>query len=199
MGAARGGATGADLAGRLRLRRVDRGQPAEPSVRARRPGRIHPSGGDRVRRAAPRDRTRDHRDRADEGRRQRQHDLAPVERDGRGDLDRRLRHRLLVAGLPDQHADQRVEDRPLVRARARPGAEEFGHRRRHHRAGPLARDAGGGRGRGDAAPDGGVASPGLPPDAGLPVQPASAAGRDGGLARADPARSQGAVDRRPRR
>ena len=42
MGAARGGAPGAHLAGQLRLRRLDRRQPAEPAVRAHRPGRAHP-------------------------------------------------------------------------------------------------------------------------------------------------------------
>ena len=42
VGAARGGAPGAGLAGQLRLRRLDRGQPAEPAVRAQRPGRAHP-------------------------------------------------------------------------------------------------------------------------------------------------------------
>ena len=42
MGDPRGGAPGARLAGQLRLRRFDRRQPAEPPVRAHRPGRVHP-------------------------------------------------------------------------------------------------------------------------------------------------------------
>ena len=42
MGDPRGGAPGARLARQLRLRRLDRGQPAEPAVRAHRPGRVHP-------------------------------------------------------------------------------------------------------------------------------------------------------------
>ena len=42
MGAARGRAPGAAVAAQLRLRRVDRGEPAEPAVRAQRPGRAHP-------------------------------------------------------------------------------------------------------------------------------------------------------------
>ena len=42
MGDPRGGAPGARLAGQLRLRRLDRGEPAEPAVRAHRPGRAHP-------------------------------------------------------------------------------------------------------------------------------------------------------------
>ena len=42
MGDPRGGAPGPRLAGQLRLRRLDRGQPAEPAVRAHRPGRAHP-------------------------------------------------------------------------------------------------------------------------------------------------------------
>ena len=47
MGAARGGAPGAALAGQLRLRRFDRREPAEPVVRALRPGRAHPPGASR--------------------------------------------------------------------------------------------------------------------------------------------------------
>ena len=58
-----------------------------------------------LRRAAPRDPAGDHRDRADEGPAERHPVAAPAERDRRRDLDRRLRHRLLVAGLPDHAAD----------------------------------------------------------------------------------------------
>ena len=107
VGDPRGGAPGASLAGQLRLRRLDRGQPAEPPVRAHRPGRAHPPGGHDLRRAAPRDRARDHRDGPDEGPAERDPVAAPAQRDRRRDLDRRLRHRLLVARLPDDAADLR--------------------------------------------------------------------------------------------
>ena len=112
VGDPRGGAPGADLAGQLRLRRLDRRQPAEPDVRAHRPGRVHPHRGHHLRRAASRDRARDHRDGPDEGPAERDPGAAPAERDRGRDLDRRLRHRLLVARLPDDAADLRAEDRP---------------------------------------------------------------------------------------
>ena len=54
----------------------------------------------------------------------------------RPDLDRRLRHRLLVAGLPQAAAGRRGEDRPVLRERPRrrrrqhqPGRGGRGHRR----------------------------------------------------------------------
>ena len=101
MGAARGGAPGQDLADEFRLRRFDRGEPAEPAVRALRPGRAHPPVCLHLRHSAPRDPARDHRNRADEGLAERHPGAAPPERDRRGDLHRRLRHRLFVAGVPD--------------------------------------------------------------------------------------------------
>ena len=58
-----------------------------------------------VRRAAPRDPARDHRDGPDEGPAERDPVAAPAQRDRRRDLDRRLRHRLFVARLPDDAAD----------------------------------------------------------------------------------------------
>ena len=77
------------------------GQPAQPLVRAVGPGRAHPPGGVDVRRAASRDPARDHRDRADARPAERDPVAASAQRDRRRDLDRRLRHRLFVAGLPD--------------------------------------------------------------------------------------------------
>ena len=65
------------------------------------------------------------RDRLDEGTAQRDPDAAPLEADRRADRDRRLRHRLFVARLPDDLADQRVEDRPKLHPRARRRAQEF--------------------------------------------------------------------------
>jgi PAS domain S-box-containing protein len=62
MGAARGGPPGPAMAGGVWLHRLDRGQPAQPPVRAQRPGRTHPPVRHAVRRAASRDPARDHRD-----------------------------------------------------------------------------------------------------------------------------------------
>jgi GGDEF domain-containing protein len=143
------------------------GQPAEPAVRAHRPRRVHPQRGDDLRRAAPRDRARDHRDGPDEGPAERHPVAAPAERDRRRDLDRRLRHRLLVARLPDDAADQRAEDRPQLRPRSRHDAAELGRR---HGIIALARSLGPARrrrGRREPAPDGGAAPPRLRHHAGL--------------------------------
>ena len=175
MGDPRGGAPGAHLAGQLRLRRLDRRQPAEPPVRAHRPGRVHPQRRHHLRRAAPRDRARDHRDGPDEGPAERDPVAAPAQRDRRRDLDRRLRHRLLVARLPHDAADQRAEDRPQLRARSRHDAAELGGGHRDHRPGPLARPARDRRRRGKPAPDGGPAPPRLRHHARVPVQQAAAA------------------------
>ena len=71
---------------------------------------LHPRRRHHLRRAAPRDRARDHRNRPDEGPAERDPDAAPPERHRRGDLDRRLRHRLLVARLPD-HACRSASSR----------------------------------------------------------------------------------------
>ncbi len=173
MGDPRGGAPGAHLAGQLRLRRLDRRQPAEPAVRAHRPGRVHPPCGDDLRRAAPRDRARDHRDGPDEGPAERDSGAAPAERDRRRDLDRRLRYRLLLACLPDDAADQRAQDRPQLRARSRHDAAELGGGHGDHRAGPIARPARGRRRRGKPPPNGSAAPTRLRHHAGVPVQQAA--------------------------
>ena len=107
---------------------------------------------------------------------------ASAQRDRRRDLDRRLRHRLFVAGLPDAAADLGSQDRPRLRARPRHHAAELGGGHRHHRAGAVAGPARGRRGRGEPAPDGSAAPPGLRRDAGLSVQPADPARRPGGVA-----------------
>ena len=171
MGAARGGAPGAHLAEQLRLRRLDRREPAEPPVRAHRPGRADPPERLDLRHPAPRDAAGDHRNRADEGPADRHPVAAPAQRHRCRDRHRRLRHRLFVAGLPDHAADLRAEDRPLLRARPGRHAAELGRRHRHHRGGALAGPARHRRGRREPAPDGGAAPAGLQPDAGLPVQP----------------------------
>jgi len=144
-------------------------------VRALRSGRAHPPMRQRLWRAAPCDPAGDHRDRPDEGFAERHPGPAPPQRGGRGDLDRRLRHRLFIAGLPHHPADLRGEDRPQLRARPGHHAAELGGGHGHHRAGALAGPARDRRGRGDAAPDGGAAPPGLQRDAGLPLQQAARA------------------------
>ena len=145
--------------------------------------------------AAPHGAAGDHRDRADEGAAKRHPVAAPAEGHQRRGGDRRLRHRLFVAGLPDDAADLGAEDRPQLRARPGRHAAELRHRHRDHRRGPLAEPARHRRRRRKPAPDGGAAPPGLQPDAGLPVQPADPAGRPGAVAAADRAAAPRAVDR----
>ena len=139
MGAARGRAPGAHLAGQLRLQRFDRREPAQPRVRALRPDRAHPPVHLALRHPAPRHPARDHRNRPDEGSADGDPVAAPAQRLRRGDFHRRLRHRLFVAGLPDDAADLGAEDRPLLRARPGRHAAELGRHHRHHRGGALAR------------------------------------------------------------
>jgi len=98
---------------------------------------------------------------------------------GRADRARRLRHRLLVALIPEPAADRRPQARPLVRRAARREAlgAEPGDRRERGDDGACARADGRGRGRRDR----GAARP--PPRArlraraGLPVRPAHGPGR----------------------
>ena len=70
-------------------------------------------------------------------------------------LDRRLRHRLLEPGLPEQAARRRAEDRPQLRPRPRDQRRRARRRRRARQAGARARPEGRRRGRRDrgAAPD----------------------------------------------
>ena len=107
----------------------------------------------RWRRAGRRARARDHRD-ADHGRpaRARCRSLARLHELGVDALDRRLRHRLLVAGLPQAAAGRRAQDRPLLRARAWPATtRDAAIVRSHDRPGPQPRPARRRRGRRDAA------------------------------------------------
>ena len=98
----------------------------------------------------------------------------------RVDEHRRLRHGLLVAGVPQEPAHRRAEDRPLVRGQHGPGRRRPDDRAVDDRAEPQPRAGRRGRGRGGrhhAAPPG---RDGLRPRPGVPDQPA----RDGGRARA---------------
>ena len=92
---------------------------------------------------------RDHRERADRRPGAAARDDRPAGGGGRRDLAGRLRHRLLVAAAPAPAADRRDQDRPLVRGRHRAQRRRRGDRAVHRRAGPGARDPGGGRGRGE--------------------------------------------------
>jgi diguanylate cyclase (GGDEF)-like protein len=115
----------------------------------------------------------DRTDRAHAGRgRGRQHPPAGAPaRARRAHRHRRLRHRPVVAGLPEAPARGQAEDRPQLRARPaqRP-------RRRRDRAGrgvdgARAGPGRGGRGRRDRGPAPRVAGHGLPLRPGLPLQP----------------------------
>jgi diguanylate cyclase (GGDEF)-like protein len=148
-----------------------------------------------LRRAAPRHPAGDHRDRADEGAAERHPRAAPAEGHQCPGGDRRFRHRLLVAGLPDHAADLRVEDRPQLRSRPRHHAAKLCGGQRDHRAGAIVGPARDCRRRREPAPDGRAAPPGLWRDAGLPVCQGAAARRPRSLAQADRAAAQGALDR----
>ena len=65
----------------------------------------------------------------------------------RPDVDRRLRHRLQLAGLPAAPARRRAQARPEPDGRRRPGPPRGGDRAAHRRAGPRARPPAGRRGR----------------------------------------------------
>ena len=113
------------------------------------------SGGDRVH--------------PDAGLRRHRGPAQPAEAAGRQGGHRRLRHRLLVAGLPAPVPGGRVEDRPLLRVGHEPlarrsGADPHAHRARPH---PRAGDAG----RGDRDPRAArrAAGRGVQPRAGVPL------------------------------
>src|SRR5262252_3932910 len=88
---------------------------------------------------------------------------------GRVDLDRRLRHRILVAFASHASADRHAEDRPLVRARTGGERQQRGDRHRDHRDGTQPEPARRRRGRRDALPDAAPSRTGLSPDARLVV------------------------------
>ena len=121
-----------------------RREPAHQREPVRSPARRSRRGRERRRRAhalwprAGRALARDHREHPD-GRRRR---CGPhAERDPRArraPRHRRLRHRLLVAGLPQAVPGRHPQDRPLVRRRARPRRGERGHRARGRRPDPVA-------------------------------------------------------------
>ncbi len=119
-----------------------------------------------------------HRKRADDGPRPELRQAAQPARPGRAGGDRRLRHRLLVTGLPAQLRPRHPEDRPAVhRQHARLAARCRGGQH-HHRPGTQSRPGGDRRGRGDHGPARLADRARLRRDAGLPGG-AGAAGRAG--------------------
>ncbi len=83
-------------------------------------------------RAGPDDpRARDHRERRDGPVRGRHPDARPAARHGRPARPRRLRDRLLVAGVPQAPAARHDQDRPDVRGRPRRGRRPVDRRGRH--------------------------------------------------------------------
>ena len=104
-------------------------------------------------------------------------------------VDRRLRHRLLVAELPEAAADRLAEDRPVVRARHRHRPRRRGDHHRHHRHGAQPEAARRCRRRRDRSPARLPEGAWLRRVPGLPVRPPGRRGRvraldDAGAARA---------------
>ena len=64
-------------------------------------------------------------------------------------LPRRLRHRLLLPGLPERAPDRRPQDRPIVHPRHSPPPNQRRDLARDHRDGPRAESRARGRGRGN--------------------------------------------------
>jgi len=103
---------------------------------------------------------------------------APAARARHHGGDRRLRHRLFLAQLPEAVRDRPHQDRPRLRQGYRDRPERCDDRLGHHRPGPFARAGGGGGGGRNAGPvplparQAGRRSAGLPvraADAGRPI------------------------------
>ncbi|KAF1858284.1 hypothetical protein Lal_00014785 [Lupinus albus] len=126
-------------------------------------------------------------------------------RAGRGAGDRRFRHGLFVARLPEAAAGADAEDRPQLH-QGYPGRQ--GGRSDRHRRHPAGQEHGPGRdrgGRGNGGAGGVPAAPRLHARAGLSVRPAGGAGRIAGDmegercgTRADQVRIRTAAARAPR-
>ena len=116
----------------------------------------------------------DHRDERHVGRRVRDARPQPPLGDGAHARDRRLRHRLLVAVVPQAPAGRRGQDRQVVRPQHAGRRERRRHRPLDHRPGAEPRPAGRRRRRRDDERVGRVARHGLRHRAGLLHQPAAA-------------------------
>ncbi|ENO95230.1 multi-sensor signal transduction histidine kinase [Thauera phenylacetica B4P] len=158
----------ADPRGGKRLRTPAR---RRPPARAR-------ARGPRTQRHRPRPaRDRAHRERDDERQRAQRTPGRGDQPHGRERLARRLRHRLLLARLPEPLRPHQAEDRPQLRRRPDARPEELDHRGCHPGPGARAGPARGRRGRGDGGAARAARRRRLRCAAGLPVQPAGGAGR----------------------
>ncbi|MBK7590196.1 MAG: diguanylate cyclase [Betaproteobacteria bacterium] len=135
-------------------------------------------------------RARDHRNRRDAGCGVEHPDAAQAEEHGRAHRHRRLRHRLLVAVLPQAPAHRHPQDRPLVRAESRHRRRQPGDRAPDRRAGQVAEADADRRGGGGVRATRVPARTGLRSRAGLPHQPPGGAWRHRGALRL-----RGAADR----
>ena len=140
----------------------------------------------------------DHRERVHGRPDPRARGAAPPLRHGRAPLDRRLRHRPLLARLPPAPSGGRAEDRSVLRDRHGRGQGQGRHRALHHRAGQQPRAAGGRRGRGDGRGPGPSGRAGLSSRPGLPLRAPDAVRAGAGVgSRARPAVRAGRLIRTP--
>ena len=140
-------------------------------------------------------RPRAHRERGDREQPDRDPEPAPPQSAGRQPVDRRFRHRLLVAVLHQAAAGAAAEDRPVLRAEPRAQPQRRGDRAGDHQSRPQprpARDRRGGRDRGPAAA---AARLRLRRGPGQPDQPAGERAAAGAAPRCD---SLGSLRPRPR-
>ena len=105
-------------------------------------------------------------------------------------LDRRLRHRLLVAVVPQALPDRRAQDRPLVRDRRHEQPRRRRDRDGHHPDGPLPQAHRGRRGCRDGEPARLPEGPPVQRGAGLPLQPSGPRGSRPGPPQGAGARGQ---------
>ena len=147
------------------------------AVQAARRGRDAGRGGHRLGPEARVRLARDHRERARRPR-PRRADAGRAQECRLLDHPRRLRHRLLVAHLPQGAAARRAEDRPLVHPDANHRPARHRHRHRNHRRGPQPQDGRRGRGGGAPGAEAEAARARLPGDAGLLVRAAGAGRAD---------------------
>ena len=135
------------------LRRL--GQPLRAAGHPPRPGRLDQRDPRQHRPRPGPPAAGDHRERPGRGVGDRDRHPGGAERPRRRPRPRRLRHRLLLARLPQPLPLRRAEDRPLLRRRARGRTGAHRDRRGDHRHGPRPlprRDRRGGRERGRSCP-----------------------------------------------
>src|SRR6266508_1407277 len=161
---------------------VGRGQPLSayaPGPDLPRPGRAAAGG---VRRGGGMAHAGDHRGRHGGRRQPSAADPATVARSGRTPSGRRLRHRVLLAGLPAAPAGPRGEGGPYLCAGHGDRPRRPGDRTGDRRSFPSFRAQCGRRGCGERADAGPARRDRLRLRAGLPVQPAAAVRTSGSLA-----------------